>query len=110
MRGGWRVADDSDWRSEHAYDYVDQLTPTDLAWEFLRRNPEYQRAYRAIRTRARVTLEAETALAEQWGLRSPGRPPPLRQTSTDILVRPRQSRRDRSHTRFYAKRTSADER
>jgi hypothetical protein len=57
-----------------------------------------------------VTQEAETALAEQWGLRSPGRPPPLRQASTDILVRPRQSRRDRSHTRFYAKRTSADER
>jgi hypothetical protein len=29
-----------------AYDYVIDLCPSDLAWEFLRRNPDYQRDYR----------------------------------------------------------------
>ena len=29
-----------------AYDYVLHLAPSDVAWEFLRRNPDYQRDYR----------------------------------------------------------------
>jgi len=29
-----------------AYDYVLQLAPSDVAWEFLRRNRDYQRDYR----------------------------------------------------------------
>jgi hypothetical protein len=32
------------WRSESAYEYIDKLSPSDLAWEFLRRNPDYLRA------------------------------------------------------------------
>src|SRR5262245_23300823 len=32
-----------------AYDYVFALSPSDLAWEFLRRNAQYQRAYRLSR-------------------------------------------------------------
>jgi hypothetical protein len=32
-----------------AYDYVLALSPSDLAWEFLRRNAQYQRAYRLSR-------------------------------------------------------------
>ena len=32
-----------------AYDYTLALSPSDLAWEFLRRNTEYQRAYRLSR-------------------------------------------------------------
>jgi hypothetical protein len=32
-----------------AYDYVLALCPSDLAWEFLRRNPDYQRDYRLCR-------------------------------------------------------------
>jgi Proteobacterial transcriptional regulator-like domain len=31
------------------YDYILTLCPSDLAWEFLRRNPGYQRAYRLSR-------------------------------------------------------------
>jgi hypothetical protein len=37
----------SNWRSPEAYAYLNELTPADLAWEFLRRNPEYIRDYRA---------------------------------------------------------------
>ena len=32
-----------------AYDYVVDLCPSDLAWEFLRRNPAYQRDFRLQR-------------------------------------------------------------
>ena len=32
-----------------SYDYVLVLSGSDLAWEFLRRNPDYQRAYRISR-------------------------------------------------------------
>ena len=31
------------------YDYILTLCPSDLAWEFLRRNPDYQRDYRLSR-------------------------------------------------------------
>lgn len=31
-----------------AYDYVCSVPLSDLAWEFLRRNPHYQHAYRSI--------------------------------------------------------------
>ena len=36
----------ADWRSAAAYTYLNDLTPAELAWEFLRRNPDYQREYR----------------------------------------------------------------
>src|SRR5262249_59505815 len=36
-----------DWRSAAAYAYVDDLNPAELAWEFLRRNSDYQRDFRA---------------------------------------------------------------
>lgn len=32
----------ADWRSEAAYAYIEKLQPRELAWEFLRRNPNYQ--------------------------------------------------------------------
>ncbi|KEQ52219.1 transcriptional regulator domain-containing protein [Sphingobium chlorophenolicum] len=36
------MSEDESWRSDAAYDYIDKLTPGDLAWEFLRRNPDYR--------------------------------------------------------------------
>ncbi len=56
-----------EWRSEAAYAYLNDLTPAELAWEFLRRNPEYQRDYRASATQA----ELPESLIAQWGLRFP---------------------------------------
>ncbi|MER9291522.1 DUF6499 domain-containing protein [Mesorhizobium sp. M0510] len=37
--------DTSLWRSSSTYDYLDDLVAADLAWEWLRRNPDYQRDY-----------------------------------------------------------------
>jgi hypothetical protein len=59
----------SDWRSDAAYDYVNNLYPAELAWEYLRRNPDYLREYhKALR------LGGGEALAERWGLRFRDRP------------------------------------
>ncbi len=59
-----------DWRLPSAYAYVDQLDPAGLAWEFLRRNPDYQREYRTV-TRNPARTELSEALQRRWGLRFP---------------------------------------
>ena len=58
----------SDWRSAAAYEYVRNLDPADIAWEFLRRNPEYQQDYGRI-VREKPDDEREAQLLERWGLR-----------------------------------------
>ncbi|WP_333675229.1 transcriptional regulator domain-containing protein [Agrobacterium tumefaciens] len=35
----------SHWRSSEIYDYLDDLDSPDLAWEWLRRNTDYQKDY-----------------------------------------------------------------
>lgn len=56
-----------DWRSAAAYAYLDDLKPAELAWEFLRRNSDYRRDYRAV---AEVGGQAEfpEPLILRWGL------------------------------------------
>ena len=39
---------DFDWGSPEAYSKVQNADPTGLAWECLRRNPEYRRNYREL--------------------------------------------------------------
>jgi Family of unknown function (DUF6499) len=52
MRENWRLPD--------AYSYV--VEPSAFAWEFLRRNPEYQADFQSI------TSEQDAALvSERWG-------------------------------------------
>ncbi|MFO1100759.1 MAG: DUF6499 domain-containing protein [Xanthobacteraceae bacterium] len=57
------------WRSDAAYDYVDGLHPAELAWEYLRRNPDYHREYRQA-----LRLGHDENLAQRWGLRFRDRP------------------------------------
>ena len=59
-----------DWRSPHAYAYLSELDEAGIAWEFLRRNPDFCRDCDAVRA---GTL-APDALAERWGVRWPCRP------------------------------------
>ena len=62
-----------------AYDYALALSPSDLAWEFLRRNAQYQRAYRLSRRRSErpgrlrsghlfVRMRRRTVRSMAWGL------------------------------------------
>ncbi|NJO55417.1 MAG: hypothetical protein HC834_02620 [Rhodospirillales bacterium] len=57
------------WRSRAAYEYADTLEPSALAWEFLRRNPDYQQAYGASPAHADHGPDGP---ARRWGLRFPG--------------------------------------
>src|SRR3546814_12813204 len=59
---------ESDWRSGAAYDYIDQLNTSDLAWEFLRRNREYRESYYELARRGRLNGEQARSFAEHWGL------------------------------------------
>jgi hypothetical protein len=60
-----------DWRSAAAYAYLNDLSPAELAWEFLRRNPDYQRDYRAAAREAAGSIEVPEAPMVRWGLRFP---------------------------------------
>ncbi|MGO8918191.1 MAG: transcriptional regulator domain-containing protein [Stellaceae bacterium] len=66
-----------DWRSPAAYEYVSGLTLAGLAWEFLRRNPDYRSDYQ--RKDGKAPLRAVSRVARDdpgrcWGLRFPRRP------------------------------------
>jgi Family of unknown function (DUF6499) len=58
-----------DWRSAAAYTYLDDLGSTAFAWEFLRRNSDYQHDYRSILDDAGTSPETSEPLARRWGLR-----------------------------------------
>jgi len=62
------------WRISTAYDYVDELDAPDLAWEFLRRNPDYRKDIARLQSRDDNTEPIATAVAEKWGLSFRGRP------------------------------------
>lgn len=75
-----------DWRSQDATDALKDLDRSGLAWEFLRRNPEYREDYRqALQRIASGAITEEAAMAEispRWGLsfrprsRRASKPPP----------------------------------
>ena len=65
-----------DWRSPAAYAYLDDLKPAELAWEFLRRNSDYQRDYRAAASHAAGQVEFSEQVILRWGLPFPDRPGP----------------------------------
>ncbi|MFB4382269.1 DUF6499 domain-containing protein [Agrobacterium sp. LR_9] len=64
------------WRISTAYDYVNELDAPDLAWEFLRRNPEYQQDYNRLKQRGLREDQAAAALSAKWGLSFRGRSRP----------------------------------
>ena len=68
------MSEDESWRSETAYNYIDNLNPGDLAWEFLRRNPDYRKAYQELVSSGRLSLETAEEFANLWGLRFRRRP------------------------------------
>jgi Family of unknown function (DUF6499) len=57
-----------DWRLPVAYQYLNKLTPAQLAWEFLRRNREYQSD---VQTAVKGTADEDESepVARRWGLR-----------------------------------------
>jgi hypothetical protein len=58
--------DTSPWRVKEGYDYLERLPPEGLAWEFLRRNTNYQRDYNLRKSEHRSRGKAD--IAKRWGL------------------------------------------
>jgi hypothetical protein len=63
------MSPESNWRSSATYEYLHELEPSELAWEFLRRNPDYERDYRKTRRRDPDADDGAKASARFWGLR-----------------------------------------
>jgi hypothetical protein len=56
------------WRISTAYDYVNELDAPDLAWEFLRRNPEYKQDYTRLKQEGLDEDKVVAVLSDKWGL------------------------------------------
>ena len=60
----------SDWRVGTRYDYFDDLAPEQVAFEFLRRHPDYGASFRRLKRACRDTSEpAPAPFSARWGLR-----------------------------------------
>jgi len=51
------IADRPDWRDENAYTYTARLTRREWAWEFLRRNSDFQRDLKVALEHADIQKE-----------------------------------------------------
>lgn len=61
----------ANWQDVENYRYVKDLNPAELAWEFLRRNPDYEQDVAAS---DRADDQATAALTAHWGVRFPDTP------------------------------------
>jgi hypothetical protein len=73
-----------DWRSSAAYDDLDEMSLRGLAWEYLRRNPDYVANYHEIATTPNDTEKIDQ-VTKSWGLRFRGRPIPVGDGCTRLL-------------------------
>jgi hypothetical protein len=63
--------DISNWRASPNYDYIDRLVAPDLAWEWLRRNSEYQHDYSKVEGQKEESELLVNAVRRRWGLQFP---------------------------------------
>lgn len=57
----------ADWKSEEAYPDAKKAEAVDIAWEWLRRNCEYQRDYMALAVSERSSATTDH-FRQRWGL------------------------------------------
>lgn len=88
----------ADWRLPIAYEGLDSVPSRALAWEYLRRNPDYARDFARADTVSRMTADA---IAQTWGLRFRGRSALARPRHASLLVG------SRGHGRPYPSGTPA---
>lgn len=61
--------DSSQWQDSQAYEFIRTATPDALAWEFLRRNTDYQREFADIQNAGTPNTPSPNEFRTQWGLR-----------------------------------------
>ncbi len=62
------------WRSPAAYKYTERIPAAGFAWEYLRRDDDYHRAFDNIARIKDPSTENLDEFSERWGLRFPLRP------------------------------------
>jgi len=62
------------WRSSAAYEHVDEMSASDLAWEWLRRNDDYDEDFQELGDAGTDTKALTDKIRRRWGLRFPHRP------------------------------------
>lgn len=67
------IPDASTWRSSADYDHLDAVTASDMAWEWLRRNEDYDAAFEAVASARGDPDPLTEQIRQRWGLRFPGR-------------------------------------
>ena len=97
--------DTSRWRSSPTYDYVDDLRAPDLAWEWLRRNADYQWDYAQIGLRVEDQEHLTKLVRQRWGLLFPGSSNFERYSRASVLDAGGRSRRHRRYVRAVDLRT-----
>ncbi|WP_408735361.1 transcriptional regulator domain-containing protein [Gluconobacter albidus] len=63
----------SDWQSPAAYEHAQDIAAAGMAWEYLRRDDEYRRAFQRMTTLPVPKPRGRKAFSERWGLRFPCR-------------------------------------
>ncbi|WP_455406519.1 transcriptional regulator domain-containing protein [Rhodopseudomonas parapalustris] len=66
--------DASGWRSAARYAHVADMTASDIAWEWLRRNESYDRDFQALNNSKVDPRPLTDNIRQRWGLRFPGEP------------------------------------
>ena len=66
--------DASGWRSSAAYEHVDEMSASDLAWEWLRRNDAYDADFQALIDQRADPQTLTDKIRQHWRLRFPGGP------------------------------------
>lgn len=61
------------WRSSEIYDRLEDLTASELAWEWLRRNEAYARDFAALADKDIDPQTLTDRIRQRWGLMFPGR-------------------------------------
>lgn len=75
------------WRSDVRYQALDRCSAVDLAWEFLRRNPDYRADYNAFAGGAPAgPARVDDARWGRWGLSFRGGPGPFGRPAADLLA------------------------
>ncbi|QMW23241.1 transcriptional regulator domain-containing protein [Sandaracinobacteroides saxicola] len=85
--------DISHWRSSGRYEYVEDLVSPELAWEWLRRNEDYQHDFQTAQAAPDANTTAADAARRKWGLRFPVVADPRRQRGRTHLGAHREHRR-----------------
>ncbi|TXL72398.1 hypothetical protein FHP25_25480 [Vineibacter terrae] len=88
--------DASGWRSSVRYAHVADMTASDIAWEWLRRNESYDSDFQALAASKDEPHALTDEIGQRWGLRFPGGPDAGTTRSASDLASPERHKRHRS--------------